>query len=79
MATDEDRIKTIEDEIVRYWVQRPHAADTIDGIKQWWFPRRPLDAAADEIRLALDRLVRRGIVIADTLPDGNTIYRSALK
>lgn len=79
MATDEGRIKTIEEEITRYLVQRPHAADTVDGIRQWWLPRMPLDAAADEIRQALERLVARGTVVASTLPDGTTIYRSALK
>lgn len=81
MATvaDEGRIKTIEYEITRYLVQRPHAADTIDGVRQWWLPRFPLDATADEIRQALENLVAKGVVVASTLPDGNTIYRSALK
>jgi DNA polymerase III psi subunit len=79
MAADENRTKVIADEIARYLVQRPHAADTVDGIRQWWLPRIRPDAVDTEIRQALDHLVQRGIVVANTLPDGNTVYRSTSK
>ncbi len=75
--TDEYRLKNIEKEIVRYLSRRPDAADTIEGIKQWWVPRIRLEEAASEIEQAMNRLVREGKVIASTLPDGSIVYRNA--
>jgi len=77
METGQERVNTIEEEILRYLLERPHAADTIDGIRQWWLPRIRLDAATSEIKQALEHLVLQGKVVASELPDGNIVFKKA--
>jgi hypothetical protein len=77
MAGDEDRVETIAHEITRYLAARSDAADSFEGITRWWLARIRLDEAAADVQAALDRLVARNVVVKTTLPDGNTLYRSA--
>jgi len=77
MTTERERVCSIEDEILRYLLERPNAADTAEGIKRWWLPRIRLDSAASDVEQALTHLVVRGKVLASELADGTTVYRNA--
>jgi len=77
MAGDDGRVKAIEDEIVRYLLKRPHAADTLRGIRQWWLSRTQADDSDEDIQRALDRLVQRGAVTTIRLADGSVVYANA--
>ena len=77
MTADRDRVGIVEDEILRYLLRRPDAADTIDGIRQWWLPQIRLDTALSDIEQALSQLVLKGKVVASALPDGSIMYRNA--
>ena len=70
-------VKTIADEIARYLEEHPDAADSLDGIRQWWLPRVRLDEATAQLEEALKELITRGIVVRQVMPDGRVLYRRA--
>lgn len=49
-------------EIIEYLRAHPSAADTVDGIIQWWLPLQRFETARNVIQQALDDLVERGII-----------------
>jgi hypothetical protein len=79
MIHDEDEVEAVAEEISRYLDQHANAADTLDGIKQWWLARIRIEEAVLRVKQALDALVRRGTVVEDALPDGSILYRKALR
>lgn len=79
MTINEERVEIIAQEIMRYLIGHPDAADTLNGISQWWLSRIRLEEAVAQVELALARLIQRGVVHESILPDGSTLYRSALK
>lgn len=56
-------------EIIEYLRAHPSAADTMDGIIQWWLIRQRYETARDIIQKALDDLVEQGIL--DYIETGN--------
>ena len=59
--------------LTAYWLQHPHASDTLEGICQWW-----LNAAlfpAPRVEAALWWLVEHGTVQAQRAADGRVHYR----
>lgn len=56
-------------EIVEYLHIHPCAADTVDGIIQWWLSRQRYETAKTVIQRALEDLVEQGIV--DYVDTGN--------
>ena len=70
-------VSTIADEIARYLGEHPEAADSLEGIRQWWLPRVRLDEASAQIEAALEELCVRGIVVRRVMPDGRILYRRA--
>ena len=63
--------------IEAYLARRPHAADTEQGIADWWMREAGIVATAVEVAFALDALLSRGVVRRVPLPDGSHLYRSA--
>ena len=47
----------IQNELMDYIQQHPNAADTAEGIRQWWLIKRVSDYNQDMIQLSLDQLV----------------------
>lgn len=62
--------------IVDYVRGHPLAADSEEGIAQWWLGEMGVDASTDATREALERLVRRQVLQRHVLADGSVIYRS---
>jgi len=56
----------------RYCAAHPHAADTADGARRWWLADPTL--FLDEVELALEALVSRGVLATRVLPDGVAFY-----
>ncbi len=71
---DEPALARLSDEILSYLRAHPQAADTVDGIVEWWLPRQRHDEAVDRVQHALDELVARGLVDKITLVDGTVLY-----
>jgi hypothetical protein len=76
MAEDPDQVSALAQDIERYLQDRPHASDTIEGIRRWWLGARWADASLPLMQAALDRLVRKGVMVLRTLPDGSVVYFS---
>jgi Fe2+ or Zn2+ uptake regulation protein len=64
-------------EIVAYLAAHPHAADSLDGIVDWWLPNQRYETARSTIQAALDDLGRQGIVEEVVPCRGTRLYRLA--
>ena len=71
---DESGLAPLSYEILSYLRAHPQAADTVDGIVEWWLPRQRHDEAVDRVQNALDELVARGLMEKTTLVDGTVLY-----
>lgn len=72
------RVCQLAKAIEAYLAHHPEAADSEQGITDWWLPSVGVHATSDELGPALAKLVQRGTVEACQLPDGAVIYRSRL-
>ena len=61
-------------ELLRYWMERPNAHDTLEGIAEWWLLERYLRRRIAEVRSALAELVDRGWVVERRGADGRLHY-----
>jgi hypothetical protein len=64
----------VERAVQAYLAQHPDAADTLDGIVNWWLPRQRYETERRRIEKALDHLVERGQLRCDRLPGGAVLY-----
>jgi hypothetical protein len=64
-------------EILEYLHTHPFAADTLDGIHQWWLPVQHYEIPKDIIQKALDDLINQGLVDYVDIGDGRRIFRLA--
>lgn len=62
--------------ILAYLARHPSAADSEQGIAQWWLPEMNAEAPPADVRRALDELVQQQALGRTTLPDGSVIYRA---
>lgn len=61
--------------IKRYLKKHPQAADTLEGIVNWWLLRQRYEIAVEVVNKALEVLVEQG-TLAKTSPRGSKpIYR----
>lgn len=78
MSSSEDaEIARIAQDVRRYLEAHPNAADTLDGIAQWWLVRQRYGHAKEQVQKALEQLKRERLVLTRTNADGRIIYRSA--
>jgi hypothetical protein len=66
-------VKDVASEIQGYIESHPAAADTIEGVMQWWLPTG--DASLDAVETALNRLVKQHILERVENKHGPVIYR----
>lgn len=66
-------------EIVEYLRSHPSAADTVDGIIQWWLPLQRYETAKDEIQKALDDLAEAGIIEYVMTSDNRKVFRLQIR
>ncbi len=76
---EEPGLAQLSDEILRYLRAHPQAADTVDGIVEWWLPRQRHNDAVNRVQQALDELVARGLVEQMTLVDGTVLYADRMQ
>jgi hypothetical protein len=67
----------IAEAILAYLRENPRAADTLEGICQWWFGRDRPPPSRVEVGVALELLVARGRVVQHAKSDGVVIYHAA--
>ena len=64
----------METAVVAYLREHRDAADTLDGIVQWWLPRQRYETQRTRIEQALQQLVAAGVLNCERLPHGETLY-----
>jgi len=72
------RLSEVVDAILRYLHSHPDAADTVDGICEWWLPRHWRVDARD-VQAALLRMQVQGLVRCLENADRHVIYLRADK
>jgi hypothetical protein len=71
---DAAQVNAVAREIERYLDAHPDAADTIDGVMQWWLPATSAAVPRVVVERALTALVEKGQLASRTLVDGSVIY-----
>jgi hypothetical protein len=61
--------------ILRYLEQRPDAADTVEGIVEWWVPKQSIYEEAKVVQRALDDMVNREWLLTNESSDARKHYR----
>lgn len=64
--------------ITHYLDDHPKAADSVEGIMQWWLPQHER-VDMEDLQQALDYLVETRAVSRIVLPDGRMLYTSREK
>jgi hypothetical protein len=76
-ATERNEVIEAADAIRRYLAVRPNAAETVEGVAQWWLARQRREDAIELARRALLHLEERGQVVRFHLAGGKLMYRRA--
>jgi Fe2+ or Zn2+ uptake regulation protein len=73
----EANVARVRNAILAYLEQHANAADTREGIIDWWLPveQRAVDRAV--VERALEMLVAEGLLVGTRLVDGTVLYRRA--
>ena len=69
----------IAEEILLYLQSHPDAADSLEGIVQWWLLRQRYLRGLNQVQTALDSLMHQGLLEKTTNADGTIIYAAAKK
>ena len=75
MAEHADMITEIQESVLGYLSEHPGAADSVDGIRNWWLYQRMARASVERVQRALDELEANGAIERATLHDGSVLYR----
>lgn len=61
-------------QLLVYFFEHPEAKDTLDGILKWWLPRKQVTPTAEDVRILLGQLVKRGWIIQTLRPGSRPLY-----
>jgi len=65
--------------ILKYLQAHPEAADSLEGITDWWLPPLEYSVTTEAVREALDLLVLQHRIARIDLADGRTLFQSVDK
>jgi hypothetical protein len=68
--------ESITQEILAYLAANPQAADSAEGIAQWWLSPPANQCDPSEVLHVLNTMVAHGLIAKVTLGDGAVLYRS---
>lgn len=71
----EDSVEKIALKILRYLAEHPNAADTAEGILQWWLLERTIIEEEEAVKQSLEHLVEQGLIVAVQSSDARRHYR----
>jgi hypothetical protein len=75
MQEDQGNIARVCEAILNHLQRNPHAADTLDGVMNWWLPTQYHESTdARAVEQALERSVAQGAVRKTVLVDGTILY-----
>jgi hypothetical protein len=76
---EKNQMELLTSAIALYLNAHPHAADSLEGIMQWWLPQQRNTVDITDLQQALDFMVNTGAVYRTTLIDGRMLYTSKEK
>jgi hypothetical protein len=76
MDNDEKLADEVSREILAYLDAHPDAADSLEGVVQWWIVQPRFLRGLSAVGKALERLVEEGEVERVRGPDGRPLYRA---
>ena len=76
MVDRKHEIERIAEDIQRYLLSHPNAADTLEGITKWWLTHQRYEEGKEIVQKALYHLVNRKLLIKIENLDGTQIYKS---
>ena len=71
---DNDDVVSVAKEIIDYLHEHPNAADSLDGVVNWWLTRQRIKSAKDIVERALDYLISEGVVDKKTHKGNESVY-----
>ena len=74
-AAADAEVARLAAEVLRYLRRHPGAADTIEGIAEWWLAKQRLEDTLVHVQAAVDRLVTQDLVEANGVAGGRVRYR----
>ncbi len=69
--------KEISEQIFKYLQKNPDSGDTLEGISKFWLGFERIDQSVDEVRDALESLVKKGLITKLEHHSGKPIYKKA--
>jgi hypothetical protein len=70
----EAEVAKVAQAIVEYLFRYPDASDTVDGIRQFWFPEWQIVPSEKVVLDALQELVENGLLVEISSRAGKNIY-----
>jgi hypothetical protein len=64
----------VTEEVLLYLDRHPGAADSLEGIVQWWLPQQRYETERERIEAAVEVLVQKGLLVKRRLVDGTVVY-----
>jgi len=74
MDTSDPRYPVVE-RLLAHWTNSPNAADTLDGICEWWLTGAHVHP--ERVSQALAWLAEQGVVATHEVADGRVLFRLA--
>lgn len=68
------REEALIEAILGYLSSHPQAADSVDGVTNWWLANHGPSPARAEVEQALTTMVARGLIRRVELPDDTVLY-----
>jgi len=68
-------LSDIQSEVLAYLKERPGAADTAEGIRQWWLLQRMAKYSQEKVQKALDQLKDAHLLESRVLDSGHEVFR----
>lgn len=65
--------------ILDYLRKNPDAGDTLEGITRWWLHSEKIESLVDDVSIALESLIKEGIIERQMINGDNPIYRICKK
>jgi len=76
-ADDDAQVERIANEIARYVQANQRSKDNLEGVRTCWLGGDQVNAPRAKVESALERLMKRGVLKQEVLPDGGVIYCTA--
>ena len=62
LGDENGREKQLEEAVISYLHEHPHAMDTLEGIAEWWIMRQKVRVDVETLTRTLERMTDRGLL-----------------